>query len=64
MVKYKDRISDRMDRRKVLVGIAFAAITVALLIVVLQPRVPWLVLALVVIFGAQPPRDMMPEDYQ
>jgi MFS family permease len=46
------RISDRMDRRKVLIATCIGAIAVALVIVLLEPRVPWLVIGLVVIFGA------------
>lgn len=46
------RISDRMDRRKVLIAICIGAIVVSLAIVLLQPRAPWAVIGLVVIFGA------------
>jgi MFS family permease len=46
------RISDRMDRRKVLVGACVAAIVIALILVILQPRTPELVIGLAVIFGA------------
>jgi MFS family permease len=46
------RISDRMDRRKVLIGVALGAVTVALAIVLLQPRASWAVIGLVVLFGA------------
>ena len=46
------RVSDRMDRRKVLVAVALGAIAVGLTIVLLQPRSPALVIGLLVIFGA------------
>ncbi len=46
------RLSDRMDRRRVLVGSAASTIIVALLIVALQPRQPMLVTGLVILFGA------------
>ena len=46
------RLSDRMDRRKVLIGIAIAAILIALVIVIFQPRNTAVVIGLVVIFGA------------
>lgn len=46
------RLSDRMDRRKVLVGVCIGAIAIALVIVILQPRTPGLVIGLTVIFGA------------
>ncbi len=46
------RLSDRMDRRKVLIGVCIGAISIALLIVILQPRTPALVIGLVVVFGA------------
>jgi MFS family permease len=46
------RVSDRTDRRKVLIGAAVCAIAAALLIVVLRPRDPKLVIGLVVVFGA------------
>src|SRR4029079_7281785 len=46
------RISDRMDRRKVLIGVAACAVAIALVIVLLQPRNPALVIGLVVVFGA------------
>jgi MFS family permease len=46
------RISDRMDRRKVLVAIAGAAILVALIIVGLRPRSPGFVIGVIVVFGA------------
>jgi MFS family permease len=45
-------VSDRMDRRKVLIGVAVCAIITAILIVLLQPRYPPLVIGLVVVFGA------------
>ncbi|SDB45098.1 MFS transporter [Bauldia litoralis] len=46
------RLSDRMDRRRVLVAVAAAAIVVALVLVVLQPRAPMLVIGLLILFGA------------
>ena len=46
------RLSDRMDRRKVLVAVCIGAILIALVIVILRPRTPELVIGLVVIFGA------------
>ena len=46
------RLSDRMDRRRVLVGSAASAVIVGLLIVVLQPREPMVVTGLVILFGA------------
>jgi len=46
------RLSDRMDRRKVLIGVCVGAIVIALTIVILRPRTPELVTGLVVIFGA------------
>lgn len=46
------RLSDRMDRRKVLIAIAAGAIAVSLAIVLVEPRSAWLVTGLVVIFGA------------
>lgn len=46
------RLSDKMDRRKVLVGVCAGAILIALVIVVLRPRTPELVIGLTVIFGA------------
>ncbi len=46
------RLSDRMDRRKVLIGIAGAAIFVALVIVAFQPRAPGLVIGVIIVFGA------------
>jgi MFS family permease len=46
------RLSDRMDRRKVLVGIAIAAIVIALAIVILQPRDTVVVIGLAIVFGA------------
>jgi MFS family permease len=46
------RLSDRMDRRRVLIGVAVAAAFVALVIVLVQPRsAPW-VIGLAVAFGA------------
>jgi len=46
------RLSDRMDRRKVLVGVCVGAIAMALVMVILQPRAPGLVIGLTLIFGA------------
>jgi hypothetical protein len=46
------RLSDKMDRRKVLVGACIGAIAIALIIVILRPRTPELVIGLTVIFGA------------
>jgi MFS family permease len=46
------RLSDRMDRRKVLVGIAAGAIVVGLLIFLTAPRAPGLVVGLLIIYGA------------
>jgi MFS family permease len=45
-------LSDKMDRRKVLIGIACCAIAIALVMVIFQPRTPALVIGLAVIFGA------------
>lgn len=46
------RLSDRMDRRRVLVGVAIGAVIVALVLVGLQPRDPMLVTGLVILLGA------------
>jgi MFS family permease len=46
------RISDSMDRRKVLIGVAVCAVVVALAIVLFQPRNPMWVIGLVIVFGA------------
>lgn len=46
------RLSDRMDRRRVLVAVAAAAIVVALVLVLLQPRAPMVVIGLLILFGA------------
>jgi MFS family permease len=46
------RLSDAMDRRKVLVGAAAGAITVALVIFILRPHEAPVVIGLVVLFGA------------
>jgi MFS family permease len=46
------RLSDAMDRRKVLVGAAVGAITVALIIFILRPHEAPVVIGLVVLFGA------------
>jgi MFS family permease len=45
-------VSDRTDRRKVLIGVAACAIVIAAVIVAFQPRNPPLVIGLVVVFGA------------
>jgi MFS family permease len=45
-------LSDKMDRRKVLIGIACCAIVVAAVMVVFEPRTPAIVIGLAVIFGA------------
>jgi MFS family permease len=46
------RLSDRIDRRKVLIGTALGAILIASLIVLIRPREPILVVGLLVCFGA------------
>jgi len=46
------RVSDRMDRRKVLVAVASGAFFVGLLIVLFQPRAPSLIIGTIVVFGA------------
>ena len=46
------RLSDRVDRRKVLVGVAGGAIVVGLAIAALQPRAPGLVIGIMIVFGA------------
>ena len=46
------RISDRMDRRKVLVAIAGGSVVVGLAVVLLQPRAPAPVIGMIVVFGA------------
>ncbi len=46
------RLSDRMDRRRVLVAVAAGAIVVAMVMVLLQPRMPMLVIGLLILFGA------------
>ncbi len=46
------RLSDKMDRRKVLIAICAGAVVMAMIIVILQPRTPALVIGLVVVFGA------------
>lgn len=46
------RLSDRMDRRRVLVAVAIAAVVIATTLFVLQPRQPWLVTGIVILFGA------------
>lgn len=45
-------LSDRMDRRLVLIGLAALAAAVDLSFVLLSPTQPWLVLALIAAFGA------------
>lgn len=45
-------LSDRMDRRRVLVGVAVGATVIGSAIVVFQPRTALLVVALVVVWGA------------
>jgi MFS family permease len=46
------RLSDSMDRRKVLIGVAFGAITVAMTIAILEPRSTPVVIGLSILFGA------------
>jgi MFS family permease len=46
------KLSDRMDRRKVLIGVCACAVAVALVLVLFQPRNPYLVIGLAVVFGA------------
>ncbi|WP_421723042.1 MFS transporter [Bauldia sp.] len=46
------RLSDSMDRRRVLLGIAAASIVIASLLFMIQPRAPWLVTGMVILFGA------------
>ncbi|MCB1487591.1 MAG: MFS transporter [Bauldia sp.] len=46
------RLSDRMDRRRVLVAVAACAILVAMVLVVFQPRSSTLVIGLLILFGA------------
>lgn len=46
------RVSDRMDRRKVLLAIAIGAILISTTIAALHPRQPALVIGLVIVFGA------------
>ncbi len=45
------RLSDRIDRRYVLIGVSFAAIIMSLTISVLNPTTPYMVIALVAAFG-------------
>jgi MFS family permease len=46
------RLSDSMDRRRVLVGLAAGAIVVALAMVLFQPRQPMVVAGIAILFGA------------
>ena len=46
------RLSDRIDRRYVLIGVAAAAIVVSLVITLLAPREPYVVIGLVTLFGS------------
>lgn len=46
------RLSDRMDRRRILLGVAIGAMVVAMLIFAIQPRQPMVVAGLVILFGA------------
>jgi MFS family permease len=46
------RLSDRMDRRKVLVGIAAGAVAIGVIIAFFDPRSPTLVVAMVILYGA------------
>jgi MFS family permease len=46
------RLSDRMDRRKVLIAVCIGAIFIALVLVGLRPRTPEVVIGLAIIFGA------------
>ena len=46
------RLSDRFDRRRVLIAVAASAAVISLLIVLLQPRAPGLVTTLAVAYGA------------
>lgn len=46
------RLSDRMDRRRVLLGVAIGAMVVAVLIIAIQPREPLIVTGLAILFGA------------
>jgi MFS family permease len=45
-------LSDRMDRRRVLVGIAIGAVVIGAAIAIFHPRTPLVVIALVVVWGA------------
>lgn len=45
------RLSDRIDRRYVLIGVSAAAIAVSLTITILAPTDAWLVIGLVALFG-------------
>lgn len=45
-------LSDRIDRRRVLVGCAVGAAVIGLLMVVIQPRAPLAVTSLTILFGA------------
>lgn len=46
------RLSDRMDRRRILVAIAIGAVVIALAVFLVRPRTPQLVTGLVIVFGA------------
>ena len=46
------KLSDRVDRRKVLIGVAAGAIIAGSTIVLVHPRDPWMLIGLVVLFGA------------
>ncbi|MCX5496991.1 MFS transporter [Kaistia dalseonensis] len=45
------RLSDKIDRRYVLIGVATAAIVMTLTISILNPTDPWVVIGLVTLFG-------------
>ena len=46
------RLSDRLDRRQVLIGVAAGAAVISLAIALLHPRTPGLITALTVLYGA------------
>ncbi|MFN4009515.1 MAG: MFS transporter [Pannonibacter sp.] len=46
------RLSDRMDRRHVLLGLAFATLAIATAIALIEPRTPWIATLYVVAVGA------------
>lgn len=46
------RVSDRMDRRKVLLAVCAGAITMALILLIVRPHTPAIVIGLIVVFGA------------